>query len=122
MVLKLYEANVRDSRQSMIYGPSNIPEVVSWSGGDLVGQTTATVPLDAVMPRSRAAQAAYAMQLYDRGIIQSGVELAKIADLPDQDSLIEGIDPDTARAERENTTWRLASRARLPCTTTTPTT
>jgi hypothetical protein len=86
----------------MIYGPSNIPEVVTWSGGDMIGQTTATVPLDAVMPRSRAAQAAYAMQLYDRGIIQSGVELAKIADLPDQDSLIAGIDPDTARAEREN--------------------
>lgn len=102
MVLKVYEANVQESRQAMIYMPGNIPETVTWSGGDLIGQTTATVPLDAVMPRSRAAQAAYALQLYDRGIIQSGVDLAKIADLPDQDSLIEGIDPDTARAEREN--------------------
>lgn len=102
MVLKLMEANVKESRQAMIYGPSNIPEVVSWAGGDMIGQTTATVPLDAVMPRSRAAQAAYALQLYDRGIIQSSVDLAKIADLPDQESLIAGIDPDTARAEREN--------------------
>jgi hypothetical protein len=102
MVLKLYEKNVQESRQAMIYMPGNIPEVVNWSGGDLIGQTTATVPLDAVMPRSRAAQAAYALQLYDRGIIQSGVDLAKVADLPDQESLIAGIDPDTSRAQREN--------------------
>ena len=54
------------------------------------------------MPRSRAAQAAYAMQLYDRGIIKTPGELAKVADLPDQDDLLAGIDPDTARAQREN--------------------
>jgi len=54
------------------------------------------------MPRSRAAQAAYAMQLYDRGIITTPSSLAKVADLPDQDDLMDGIDPDTARAQREN--------------------
>lgn len=111
MVLELFERNVQESRQAMIYGPGNIPESLTWSGGDLIGQTTATVPLDAVMPRSRAAQAAYALQLFDRGIIQSGVDLAKVADLPDQDSLIEGIDPDTARAERENY-WMALGQAR----------
>jgi hypothetical protein len=42
------------------------------------------------------------MQLYDRKIIQTPVELAKVADLPDQDDLLSGIDPDTARAQREN--------------------
>jgi hypothetical protein len=42
------------------------------------------------------------MQLYDRGIIQTPGELAKVADLPDPDDLLEGIDPDTARAQREN--------------------
>ncbi|MET0578238.1 MAG: hypothetical protein ABW122_06240, partial [Ilumatobacteraceae bacterium] len=101
MVLKLYEANVQETRQSMIYAGS-VPEAVSWSGGDLVGQTTVVVPLDSVLPRSRAAQAAYALQLYDRKIIQTPTELAKVADLPDQDDLLAGIDPDTARAQREN--------------------
>jgi hypothetical protein len=42
------------------------------------------------------------MQLYDRKIIQTPMELAKVADLPDQDDLLAGIDPDTARAQREN--------------------
>ena len=102
MVLQLLEARVIETRTATIVMPSGIPEVVQWSGGDLAGQTTAEVPIDSVLPRSRAAQAAYAMQLYDRGIIKSPQDLAKIADLPDQDDLLEGIDPDTARARREN--------------------
>lgn len=102
MVLKLYEANVQETRQATVMLPGNIPEVIGWVGGQLAGQTEAVVPLDAVIPRSRAAQAAYAMQLYDRKIIQTPSELAKVADLPDQDDLLAGIDPDTARAQREN--------------------
>jgi hypothetical protein len=42
------------------------------------------------------------MQLFDRGILKTPGELAKVADLPDQDDLISGIDPDSARAQREN--------------------
>jgi hypothetical protein len=102
MVLELWAANVQDTRKSMVHLPGGIPEVIEWTGGDLMGQTTAIVPLDSVMPRSRAAQAAYAMQLYDRKILTTPTELAKVADLPDQDDLVAGIDPDTARAQREN--------------------
>jgi hypothetical protein len=101
MCLKLWEANVQNTRQATIY-TNGVPEAISWSGGDLLGQTTAVVPLDSVLPRSRAAQAAYALQLYDRQILKTPVELAKVADLPDQDDLLAGIDPDTARAQREN--------------------
>jgi hypothetical protein len=101
MVMKLWERNVKETRKAMIYS-GNIPEAVSWSGGDLLGQTTVVVPTDSVMPRSRAAQAAYAMQLFDRGILKTPTELAKVADLPDQDDLLAGIDSDTARAQREN--------------------
>jgi len=102
MVLRLVERYVRETRKATIKVHGGVPEVVEWTGGDLMGQTFAEVPLDAVLPRSRAAQAAYAMQLYDRGVIKDPQSLAKIADLPDQDDLIEGIDPDTARARREN--------------------
>jgi len=110
MVLELYAKNVKETRSSMIRMPTGVPEVVKWTGPDLE-QTTAIVPLDSVMPRSRAAQAAYAMQLYDRGIITTPWELAKVADLPDQDDLLAGIDPDTAKAQRENY-WMATGSAR----------
>ena len=102
MCLELYAAIVQETRQAKITNPGGVPEAVAWSGGDLLDQTTATVPTDAVIPRSRAAQAAYAMQLFDRGILKTPGELAKVADLPDQDDLMAGIDPDSARAQREN--------------------
>lgn len=112
MVLKLVAKFVNESRKSTITVQGGIPEVVQWSGGDLLEQTEAEVPLDSVLPRSRAAQAAYAMQLFDRGIITRPQDLAKIADLPDQDDLIDGINPDTGRARREN--YQLAvGQARL---------
>jgi hypothetical protein len=102
MVLEIYERNVEETRAATIYNPGGVPESIKWAGKDLMGQTTATVPTDAVIPRSRAAQAAYAMQLFDRGILKTPGELAKVADLPDQDDLMAGIDPDSARAQREN--------------------
>jgi hypothetical protein len=101
MVLKLWETHVAETREAVIYY-GGVPEAVKWTGGDLVGQTTAVVPLDSALPRSRAAQAAYALQLHDRGLITNPHDLAKVADLPDQDDLMAGLDPDTARAQREN--------------------
>ena len=114
MVLKLYEANVQESRDATIApsGQGAIPELIKWAGGDLAGQTTVVVPTDSVIPRNRAAQAAYAFQLFDRGIITNPAELAKIADLPDQNSLLEGISPDSARAHRENM-WMAAGKSRV---------
>jgi len=103
MVLELYSTYVRETREAQVMMPNNrIPEVVQWNGMLLADHTTATVPVDSVTPRNRNAQAAYAFQLHDRGLIQSPIELARIADLPDQDDLLEGIDPDSARAMREN--------------------
>ena len=103
-VLKLYEAYVRESRPAMVSmpGKGTIPERIMWTGGDLAGQTTAVVPTDAVVPRNRAAQAAYAFNLHDRQIVTDPEQLARIADLPDQHDLLEGISPDSARAHREN--------------------
>ena len=103
MVLKVYEARVTESRSAMVQMPNaRVPEVVKWNGAMLNGHTSAYVPTDAIQPRNRSAQQAYAFQLYDRGIIKTPQELAKVADLPDSDDLLAGIDPDTARAQREN--------------------
>ena len=103
MVLKLLETYVRDSRTAMVQMPySRIPEVVKWNGQSLMGHTDVHVPTDAVAPRNRSSQQAFAFQLYDRDIIRTPQQLAKVADLPDTDDLLDGIDPDTSRANREN--------------------
>ncbi len=111
MVLRLWAQNVQETRKAIVMVGGGVPFMQEWTGGDLDEEAVAIVPLDAVMPRSRAAQAAYAMQLFDRGIITSARSLAKVADLPDQDDLIEGIDPDSARAQRENY-WMSTGAAR----------
>lgn len=102
LVLKLWEKKVTERRRAIIQLPGGVPEAIEWMGEDLQGQTTAVVPHEAVMPRSRAAQNAFALSLWDRQIIQSPHDLAKIADLPDQDDFLAGLDPDSARAQREN--------------------
>ena len=102
MVLEMYSEFVTETRQSMVHMPGGVAETVMWKGADFMEQDTAIVPLDSVLPRSRAAQAAYALQLYDRAIIKDPTELAKVADLPDQDDLLNSLSPDTARAQREN--------------------
>jgi hypothetical protein len=101
MTLKLLQEYATEQRDATVY-MSDVPEVIHWTGGDLLNQCLATVPLDAVMPRSRAAQAAFALQLHDRGLIKDPTQLAEVADLPNQNSLMEGLDPDAAKAMREN--------------------
>jgi len=103
LVLELYAQHVQDTRRATVQMPdSNIPQLIEWSGQTLKGHTTARVPTEAHSMRGRSAQAAWAMQLFDRGIITSPTELAKIADLPNQNDLLNATDPDTARAMREN--------------------
>jgi len=102
-VLQMYEVNVKDTRQAGIQMPdAKIPQLIAWSGNTIAGHTNAKVPADAHSTRGRAAQAAWALQLYDRGVIQSPLELSKVADLPNQSMLLNATDPDTARALREN--------------------
>lgn len=45
---------------------------------------------------------AFARELWDRKIIATPEQFARVADLPDQDSLLESVDPDAAKAMREN--------------------
>lgn len=104
LCLKLYEAKVGpESRTAVIKAPGqNAPETVKWSGADLMGQCNVEVPLDQVMPTNRTAMLAFARELWDRQIISTPEQFARVADLPDQDSLLESIDADSAKAMREN--------------------
>lgn len=104
LVLKLYENKVKETRTSRIRVQGRIPEVVNWTGKSLAGQTVVNVPMDAVMPRSRAAMLSFAERMLTIGVLPKDRPdiFAKIADIPDQDSLLEGVDPDAAKALREN--------------------
>ncbi|MCP3884395.1 MAG: hypothetical protein GY700_02765, partial [Propionibacteriaceae bacterium] len=103
LVLKLYEVRVQDQRKATVRMPdATIPQIINWSGNTIAGHTTARVPEEAHSMRGRAAQSAWAMQLFDRGIIKSVTELSKLADVPNQGDILSATDPDTARALREN--------------------
>lgn len=104
LVLRLYQDKVKETRSARVRTQGRIPEVVSWTGQSLAGQTVVEVPMDAVMPRSRAAMLSFAERMLTIGVLPKDRPdvFAKIADIPDQTSLLEGIDPDAAKALREN--------------------
>lgn len=104
MALEIYEAKVREPRKARMQAPGKVPELVTWDGRSLAGQTQAVVPLDQVMPQSRAAMYAMAKEMADRfpELKTNLPEFARIAQLPDQAHLLEAIDPDAAKAEDEN--------------------
>lgn len=103
LCLEIYATKVTETRTATIKSPGqNAPETVPWTGVDLKGQTNVEVPIDQVMPTSRTAMLAFARELWDRKIIATPEQFARVADLPDQDSLLESVDPDAAKAMREN--------------------
>lgn len=109
LVLDIYQENVLETRQSVIKTPGQPAETTDWTGGSLMGQTAAVVPLDAVMPRSRAQQLEFAKQAMQMGLIGTLEQFVKVADLPDQRDLLEALSPDVAKARRENHKMALGS-------------
>lgn len=102
MVLRLYEANVKETRKATVKTPGQPARTIPWSGKHLKGQVLAEVPTDAIMPRSRAAQQAFADKALQGGLIRSLHEWYKLADIPMDTDLLEYVSPDIAKARREN--------------------
>lgn len=107
MVLKLYEAYVTETRKSVVQSfPGAPPLSQTWTGKMLQGQTDVHVPLDAVMPSSRAAQQAWVTQLATQFPMlpqfQDPVMLSRLLDLPNSDEFAQTIDADVSKAEMEN--------------------
>lgn len=111
MLLKLYEKFVKESRSSVIRTPGQPPRTTKWTGKDLKGQTEAIVPLDAVMPRSRAAQQQFAKDALQMGVIKTFAQYVKLADVPGHSDMLEAVSPDIAKARRENHTMSLGQPA-----------
>lgn len=106
LVLKIYEAKVKERRTATVTTPGQPPETTDWTGSDLQKQTSAVVPIDAVMPRSRAQQMEFAKQALQMGLIPPGpgglVQFLRIAEHPDAEGIMEAMSPDVAKARREN--------------------
>lgn len=105
MALRLYEDKVSERRTARVYTPGMPPELVKWNGKSLQGQTQAIVPTDTFTPMTRAAKLQFAFQLHDRFREVPGFDVnavARLADLNQTIDLVEAVDPQTARAQREN--------------------
>jgi len=111
MCLQLFEAEVTSTRKTVVAEDGQPPSTTSWSGKDLLGQTAIKVPLDSVVPRNRAAQLQLAKDLQAGGLITTLDEFITVAELADGDSILEKVDPDTARARRENHAFRAGKGA-----------
>ena len=108
LVLELYEDNVKAKRTAIVSAPGQPPETHNWSGADLEGQTRAIIPLDTIIPRSRAAMQQTADKMMQMQLITSFEEYAAIAELPGSRSMIDRLKPDVAKARRENAQMALA--------------
>lgn len=102
LALEIYADKVKTTRTAKIQKAGQLPEVVAWTGKDLMGQTCAYVPIDAVMPRSRTALMAFAREMWNNKVITDPKMFARVADLPDQQHFIDALDRDSAKAQREN--------------------
>jgi hypothetical protein len=100
--LRLYAENIEDTHKAVINMPKQPPMTVPWTGKSLAGQTTAIVPVEAILPRNRAAAEKRAELLVQMGFIQPGdvVSFARIAELDNPADVIEATDYQTALAIR----------------------
>lgn len=105
LVLKIYEDKVTETRTASMssrMGRNFPPDVTEWHGKELMGHCHVEIPDDAVIPRSRAAAEQRAFSLWDRKLITDPAEFAQVADMGNPQSFLEGLNPDLARASREN--------------------
>lgn len=100
-VLALYAVEATKERETAVVSSAG-PERFKWTGKDLAGQFDVVVPLDAVMPRSQAAQQALADRMVQMGLIQSPAQYIRFAQVPGQEYLIDAVMPDVSKARREN--------------------
>lgn len=106
MVLAIHELEVKEERTASIQDGA-APALRKWKGSDINGETRAHVPLDAIIPKSQAAQQQWASEAIQMGLISpedplAVMRYAKLADMPDQRGIIHATLPDAEKAIREN--------------------
>jgi len=101
MCLQIYQTEVTEEREVVVQGDIGV-ERFKHKGSDLNSQFEVTVPTDAIVPRSRAAMVAIADKMWQQGLISEPAQYIEVAEMPGAETLISAIDPDTAKARREN--------------------
>lgn len=107
MALQIYEVKVKERRKAIVTTPGQPAESVQWTGKDLQGQTTAVVPTDAIVPRSRAAQQQFAKDALQAGLITTLPQFLKLAEIPGSRDILEATNPDVSKARSENASMAL---------------
>ncbi|MEE9125350.1 MAG: hypothetical protein V3U14_12805 [candidate division NC10 bacterium] len=105
MVLEITEqeaSKTKIDRKSVVQTPGQAAITINWNGEDMNGQTTAFVPEDAIIPRSRAAQMELAKDMLAVGMITSIGEFMAVAELPGQRDILAAVAPDIQKAREEN--------------------
>lgn len=100
-VLQVLGEKSVETRRLTIPAAPGIPETIEWNGAMLREQYDVQVPLDAVAPRTHAAQQAYAKDLWDRQIITDPRQYARMVGLQPED-FAELLSADATSAQREN--------------------
>lgn len=102
LILQTYEEKVSESRTvaTLSQGRQAVA-TTKWTGARLRGQTNVNVPLEVTKPFSRVAARQSAIELWDRKIIQDPLKMAELMG-EDPDDWLETLDPDVAKAKREN--------------------
>lgn len=102
MVLKIYEARVTETRKAIIRTPNQAPETSSWMGQDLLGETNAVVPVESIMPKSKAEAMNLAKTLVEMQLITTVEQFVKVSEMSESADMLESISPDVSKARREN--------------------
>lgn len=106
LVLEMLEANVHEYRNAVVNTEQRMPIARQWTGAHIRGQSNVYVPLEAVLPYSKAAQQAWmlnlATQLPNLLPISNPGAMARLLELPDSESYLAAVDPDAASAQLEN--------------------
>jgi hypothetical protein len=101
MVLQLQEQMVKSKRFSVIE-TDNGPLALQWTGKDIAGQTMAKVPLEGIIPISRAAQEQLATKMLEMGVIEDLPTWTAVAQVPNGRDMIKRTHPAIDKARREN--------------------
>ncbi len=101
-VLQVYQENVLETRQAVVKTPGQPAATVPWTGGSLLGQTACVIPPESLVPRSKAQMLQLAQSAVQMGLISTLEEFMRISEVPDARFIVEALEPDVAKAQREN--------------------
>ncbi len=114
MLLETYAAEVKDTRQARVDSPHQVSQTIPWNGQSIEGQTTCIVPYDEIRPVTEEQIWTKATQLVQLGAFHGPDGLpdpklfARYVQLNGGESnFTEAIDPDVAKASRENSEMAL---------------